>query len=45
MALAVRSGDYLMREMKRGNVQYVRSSFFAARPFTTLEDFNRQALA
>lgn len=26
------------------SVQYVRSSFFAARPFTTLEDFNRQAL-
>ena len=26
-------------------IQYVRSSFFAARPFTTLEDFNRQALA
>jgi len=25
-------------------IQYVRSSFFAARPFTTLEDFNRQAL-
>jgi transposase len=24
-------------------IQYVRSSFFAARPFTTLEDFNRQA--
>ncbi len=26
-------------------IQYVRASFFAARPFTTLEDFNRQALA
>ncbi|MCP4594561.1 MAG: IS21 family transposase [bacterium] len=26
-------------------VRYVRESFFAARPFTTLEDFNRQALA
>jgi len=26
-------------------IQYVRSSFFTARPFTTLEDFNRQALA
>jgi len=26
-------------------IQYVRHSFFAARPFTTLEDFNRQALA
>lgn len=26
------------------SVQYVRSSFFAARPFTTLKDFNRQAL-
>lgn len=26
-------------------IQYVRSSFFAARPFTTLEDFNHQALA
>jgi transposase len=25
-------------------IQFVRSSFFAARPFTTLEDFNRQAL-
>jgi transposase len=25
-------------------IQYVRSSFFAARPFTTLADFNRQAL-
>jgi transposase len=25
-------------------IQYVRQSFFAARPFTTLEDFNRQAL-
>jgi transposase len=25
-------------------IQYVRSSFFAARPFTTLEDFNRQVL-
>src|SRR5215469_16945303 len=25
-------------------IQYVRSSFFAARPFTTLEDFNRQTL-
>ena len=25
-------------------IQYVRTSFFAARPFTTLEDFNRQAL-
>ncbi len=24
-------------------IQYIRSSFFAARPFTTLEDFNRQA--
>ena len=24
-------------------IQYVRSSFFAARPFTTLADFNRQA--
>jgi transposase len=27
------------------SIQYVRQSFFAARPFTTLEDFNRQALA
>src|SRR3989441_1176232 len=26
-------------------IQYVRHRFFAARPFTTLEDFNRQALA
>jgi transposase len=25
-------------------IQYIRHSFFAARPFTTLEDFNRQAL-
>lgn len=25
-------------------VQYIRHSFFAARPFTTLEDFNRKAL-
>jgi transposase len=25
------------------SIQYIRSSFFAARPFTTLEDFNRQA--
>ena len=25
-------------------IQYVRHSFFAARPFTTLADFNRQAL-
>jgi transposase len=25
-------------------IQYVRQSFFAARPFTTLEDFNQQAL-
>jgi transposase len=25
-------------------IQYIRGSFFAARPFTTLEDFNRQAL-
>ncbi len=25
-------------------IRYVRDSFFAARPFTTLEDFNRQAL-
>ena len=25
-------------------IQYVRHSFFAARPFTTLEDFNRKAL-
>jgi Mu transposase, C-terminal domain len=25
-------------------ISYVRHSFFAARPFTTLEDFNRQAL-
>jgi transposase len=25
-------------------IQFVRSSFFAARPFTTLNDFNRQAL-
>jgi transposase len=25
-------------------IQYVRQSFFAARPFATLEDFNRQAL-
>jgi transposase len=25
-------------------IQYVRHSFFAARPFTTLQDFNRQAL-
>lgn len=26
-------------------IRYVRDSFFAARPFTTLEDFNRQARA
>ena len=26
-------------------IQYVRHSFFAASPFTTLEDFNRKALA
>jgi transposase len=26
-------------------IRYIRESFFAARPFTTLEDFNRQALA
>jgi hypothetical protein len=26
-------------------IQYVRHSFFAARPFTSLEDFNRKALA
>ena len=26
-------------------IRYVRDSFFAARPFTTLEDFNRQAQA
>jgi transposase len=26
-------------------IQYIRHSFFAARPFTTLEDFNRQARA
>jgi transposase len=26
------------------SIRYVRDSFFAARPFTTLEDFNRQAL-
>ena len=26
------------------SIQYARSSFFAARPFTTLEDFNCQAL-
>jgi transposase len=26
------------------SVRYIRDSFFAARPFTTLEDFNRQAL-
>ena len=25
-------------------IQYARGSFFTARPFTTLEDFNRQAL-
>ena len=25
-------------------IQYIRHSFFAARPFTTLNDFNRQAL-
>lgn len=25
-------------------IRYVRDSYFAARPFTTLEDFNRQAL-
>jgi len=25
-------------------IQYIRHSFFAARPFTTLQDFNRQAL-
>ncbi len=25
------------------SVQYVRANFFAARPFTTLEDFTRQA--
>jgi transposase len=38
-------------QVGRGNVkgrveraiQYIRTSFFAARPFTTLEDFNRQA--
>lgn len=24
-------------------IQYIRSSFFAARPFTTMDDFNRQA--
>ena len=24
-------------------IQYIRTSYFAARPFTTLEDFNRQA--
>ena len=38
-----------MKALSKGRVeraiQYVRSSFFAARPFTTLEDFNRQALA
>jgi len=26
-------------------IRYIRESFFAARPFTTLEDFNQQALA
>lgn len=26
-------------------IQYIRSNFFAARPFLTLEDLNRQALA
>ena len=26
-------------------IRFVRDSFFAARPFTTLDDFNRQALA
>jgi len=26
-------------------IRYIRESFFAARPFTTLEDLNRQALA
>jgi transposase len=26
-------------------IQYIRTSFFAARPFTTLENFNRQARA
>lgn len=26
-------------------IRYIRDSFFAARPFSTLEDFNRQALA
>lgn len=26
-------------------IRYIRDSFFAARPFTTLEDLNRQALA
>lgn len=26
-------------------IRYIRESFFTARPFTTLEDFNRQALA
>jgi transposase len=26
-------------------IRYIRESFFAARPFTTLADFNRQALA
>jgi transposase len=26
-------------------IRYIRESFFAARPFTTLEDFNRQARA
>ncbi len=35
------------RGNEKGRVEraigYVRSSFFAARPFTTLEDFNRQA--
>ena len=27
------------------SIQFIRHSFFAARPFTTLEDFNRQARA
>jgi hypothetical protein len=33
------------RGNEKGRVErFVRSSFFAARPFTTLNDFNRQAL-
>jgi len=39
---------YVGRGNEKGRVeraiQYIRHSFFAARPFTTLADFNRQAL-